>query len=244
LKTYEQLSKNEIYQLLEVVESNLDCNNENDLKKNILKLQNLFNFDHIVCAYGNPLRSFHLILGEYPYDFLQRYIDKKYYLVDHVMQDYFNTLKLQNWIECDTRHSDPLIVDIEAEACGLKDGFTCGVKHDDNNKTTISFAGSTSTIENTERTRQIIELINPHFSETIIKLSAPQIAKKRYNLTPREKEILNWLKDGKTSWEISNILLISKRTVDFHADNIIQKLDAMNRTHAVAKAIYYKIIKL
>lgn len=56
-------------------------------------------------------------------------------------------------------------------------------------------------------------------------------------LSPREKEVLNWLKKGKTSWDISVILCISERTVNFHIKNIMQKLDAVSRIHAVAKAI-------
>jgi DNA-binding CsgD family transcriptional regulator len=53
-------------------------------------------------------------------------------------------------------------------------------------------------------------------------------------ISKREKEILKWLKKGKSSWEISVILNISERTVNFHVGNIMQKLNAVSRTHAVA----------
>ena len=56
-------------------------------------------------------------------------------------------------------------------------------------------------------------------------------------LSKREKEILKWLKKGKSSWEISVILSISERTVNFHVGNIMQKLNAVSRTHAVAISI-------
>ncbi|MBI5848687.1 MAG: helix-turn-helix transcriptional regulator [Nitrospirae bacterium] len=56
-------------------------------------------------------------------------------------------------------------------------------------------------------------------------------------LAPREQEILWWLKKGKSSWDISIILKITERTVNFHIYNIIKKLDAQNRTHAVAIAM-------
>jgi len=56
-------------------------------------------------------------------------------------------------------------------------------------------------------------------------------------LSLREKEVLTWLKKGKTSWDISIILCISERTVNFHIKNIMEKLDAVSRTHAVVKAI-------
>jgi DNA-binding CsgD family transcriptional regulator len=48
---------------------------------------------------------------------------------------------------------------------------------------------------------------------------------------------MKWLKHGKSTWDISVILGISERTVKFHISNVIQKLDASSRTHAVAIAI-------
>lgn len=62
-------------------------------------------------------------------------------------------------------------------------------------------------------------------------------------LTPREIEILNWVREGKTSWEIGRIIGISKSTVNFHMNNIIGKLKAKNRTMAVAEAISRGLLK-
>lgn len=55
-------------------------------------------------------------------------------------------------------------------------------------------------------------------------------------ITKREKEILDWLRQGKTSWEISIIIGISEHTVNFHIKNSKNKFDAMNRHHLVALA--------
>ncbi len=57
------------------------------------------------------------------------------------------------------------------------------------------------------------------------------------NLTPREGEILNWIMQGKNTWEISTILNISERTVKYHIDKAMKRLGAVNRTHAVAIAM-------
>ena len=56
-------------------------------------------------------------------------------------------------------------------------------------------------------------------------------------LTNRETECLNWIASGKTSSEIAIILSITESTVNFHLKNILVKLDASNRVHAVTKAI-------
>lgn len=63
-------------------------------------------------------------------------------------------------------------------------------------------------------------------------------------LSNREKEILQWLMNGKSTWDISPILGISERTIKFHIDNIMKKLDAVNRTHAVAIALNTGLIEI
>jgi len=55
-------------------------------------------------------------------------------------------------------------------------------------------------------------------------------------LTQRERQILAWVREGKSNLEIGNGLSISALTVKNHVQNILRKLDASNRTQAVAKA--------
>ncbi len=55
-------------------------------------------------------------------------------------------------------------------------------------------------------------------------------------LSTREKEVLGWLRMGKTSWDISVILRISERTVNYHVNNIMRKLGVVNRMQAVSMA--------
>ena len=52
----------------------------------------------------------------------------------------------------------------------------------------------------------------------------------------REIAVLRWTADGKTSSEISSILNIAERTVNFHINNAIAKLNAANKTSAAIKA--------
>jgi DNA-binding CsgD family transcriptional regulator len=63
-----------------------------------------------------------------------------------------------------------------------------------------------------------------------------------YSLTPREREVLWWAAEGKSAWEIGEILHIAKRTVDEHTHNAARKLGAANRTQAVAIALRERLI--
>lgn len=63
-------------------------------------------------------------------------------------------------------------------------------------------------------------------------------------LSRREREILHWVAYGKTSYEISIIVGLSERTVNFHVANVVSKLNAANRTHAAVKAALMGLINV
>jgi len=62
------------------------------------------------------------------------------------------------------------------------------------------------------------------------------------SLTVREKDILTWVKEGKSTWEVASILGITQDTVKYHLRNIFLKLNVTNRSQAVAVAIENKHI--
>ena len=54
------------------------------------------------------------------------------------------------------------------------------------------------------------------------------------HLTSREQSCLNWAAHGKTSWEISIILGITERTINFHFQNAYAKLGISKRSELSA----------
>jgi len=56
-------------------------------------------------------------------------------------------------------------------------------------------------------------------------------------LTPREVEVLQLIRDGFKNKQIASELSISENTVNFHIKNIVDKLGANDRTHAVTIAV-------
>jgi PAS domain S-box-containing protein len=63
-------------------------------------------------------------------------------------------------------------------------------------------------------------------------------------LTPREREVLGLVAQGQTSAEIADRLGISPNTVDVHTANILGKLRARTRAHAIALALEHGQISL
>lgn len=62
-------------------------------------------------------------------------------------------------------------------------------------------------------------------------------------LTEREIDCLNWTAAGKTSVEIAEILGLSEHTINHYLNRATKKLDTVNRTQAVAKALRIGLIK-
>ncbi|WP_350648291.1 LuxR C-terminal-related transcriptional regulator [Pseudomonas sp. HY13-MNA-CIBAN-0226] len=92
-----------------------------------------------------------------------------------------------------------------------------------------------------------IDRIELKKARTIIKIMTDEIARKlaelnngasrAVTLSPREKEILLWGADGKTSEEIAIILGLSQDSINFHHKTIQKKLNTTNRAQAIAHAI-------
>jgi DNA-binding CsgD family transcriptional regulator len=66
----------------------------------------------------------------------------------------------------------------------------------------------------------------------------------RAALTPRQREILTLLAAGLTTIEVAERLVLSKHTVDAHIRNMLGRLGARSRTHALALALRRREIRL
>jgi DNA-binding NarL/FixJ family response regulator len=54
------------------------------------------------------------------------------------------------------------------------------------------------------------------------------------SMTDRQREIFEWVKKGKTNWEIAKIIGCSQENVKYHMKNILRVLGSYNRTQAAA----------
>ena len=73
---------------------------------------------------------------------------------------------------------------------------------------------------------------------------APTSGQRKSRLTQREREVLQWISAGKTSWEISTILGLSERAINKIIGDAMIKLDGVTRTQAVVNAIRLGEIEL
>lgn len=81
-------------------------------------------------------------------------------------------------------------------------------------------------------------------SNKVAKLHDVDYQKSRYRLTARETECLHWAGKGKTIWETSRILGLSENTVREYLTKATYKVQATNKTEAVAKALLAGLIEI
>lgn len=70
----------------------------------------------------------------------------------------------------------------------------------------------------------------------------PLAAQARCLVTDRERQILAWMREGKSNPQIGELLSISPLTVKNHVQKILRKLNAANRAQAVAHAISMNLL--
>lgn len=66
----------------------------------------------------------------------------------------------------------------------------------------------------------------------------------RNRLTPREREIVQLLAEGKTSWEAALVLGISIKTAETHRANIMRKLEVHSLSEVVRYAVKNHIVEI
>jgi DNA-binding NarL/FixJ family response regulator len=64
------------------------------------------------------------------------------------------------------------------------------------------------------------------------------------DLTTRELEVLGLIRDGFRNKQIAGRLAIAETTVNFHIKNLVDKLQANDRTHAVAIALRRGVLEI
>lgn len=186
--------------------------------------------------------SYELINISYPDSWLEIYQEKNYEIVDPVMQNNFRTYNLFHWKDLKRVKNGNTNFWSMAADFGLTQGCTYGLPN--RSKTAGSLFSFTGVSLHSPRNEAILRIIIPQLDLKLRQIFANRHHQPDTPLTNREVEVLAWVKDGKSNWDIASILKISERTVKFHISSILKKLDVVNRSQAVAVAIAENIIHL
>ena len=109
-------------------------------------------------------------------------------------------------------------------------------------------AGAAGAITKTAEDAELVDVVRRiaagenYVSPTLRKLlrDNPPVQK----LSPRQTEILGYMVKGLTNKDIASLLRIREDSVEEHVNTILAKIDASNRTEAVAIALRKQLLKM
>jgi len=239
---YRDFSRTELTLILEIIHYSLACRNDSDLQKLLARIKELVYADHGICGIGvvgsGKLKSVKKIFNlDYPGKWIEIYASKELYKVDPIISYRLKTTKSYFWKDATdriTEEDDKTFMRLAGDF-GLRYGIASGFMGPTSNMASIfSFSGEGDRFS--DHHKKILDALVPHVHIALERVCAIE-RKNAMDLSTREQEVLAWVKEGKTNWEISMILSISERTVKFHVQNIEHKLNAVNKAHAIALAM-------
>ncbi|TFG89913.1 MAG: hypothetical protein E4H15_08550, partial [Syntrophobacterales bacterium] len=199
------LSGNDAITLLEIIHTSISCEAEIDFKALFPKIQELFPFDFVTVLSGHDDDRSGAVPGycvnvSFPDEWMREYMSKNYFQVDAILKENFSTYEVQHWSVGRKRlHRLEEITSLGMDF-GMRECCTHGSQPSapDKNGSMFCFAGKS--MEKGRRTEAILKFVVPHLHMALSRIAGNKLPDPYTTiLSPREKEVLDWLKQGKSS---------------------------------------------
>jgi LuxR family transcriptional regulator, quorum-sensing system regulator BjaR1 len=180
-----------------------------------------------------------ILVERVPDGFRELYIHERFYSVDHICAH-------ARTAQRPFRYSEAPYAPPEArgherfkqalETFDLGRGLVVPIGRPANMPACVWLAGKEPDLrDDAARAAQAMTLFAASKTQALSKHQAPGADTNR--LTQRERDVLQWISVGKTSWEISMITGLSERAINAIIAAAMIKLDAVTRVQAVVNAI-------
>ncbi|WP_341686310.1 autoinducer binding domain-containing protein [Limnohabitans sp.] len=221
---------------------NLLVSPEHDSESIFIKIQNAvrdLGFEYVSFGLQLPYpvtRPKILLLDNYPDAWRQRYAEQQHMLNDPTVINGRISTKPMIW--SDETFAANLALWSDVQDFGISTGWAQSSLMIDGSASLLSLSRSSGQLTASEleakeiQMRWLVQVAHVALSRAL-KAEEVNLA---VRLTPRERAVLQWAADGKSSQDIADILSLSKSAVDFHFKNVFEKLQAPNKTAAVARA--------
>jgi len=180
----------------------------------------------------------------YSHDWQARYASKDYLRIDPVIQRGLRRIIPLDWSEVDRSPRPVAQFFGEAQEFGVGlQGLTFPMRGLHGETALFSINSNLSNVEWLKFRREYMrdfQLIAYYFHDNV--LNREGFALETRMLSERQKEVLKWAASGKTEWETGTIIGLSARTVKYHLSAAMVSLRAVNKAHAVARAVRLGLI--
>ncbi|MGK6315610.1 LuxR family transcriptional regulator [Neorhizobium sp. DT-125] len=215
-----------------------------DLLERATRLYNLRNIAYLGTSIPGVTDHHPYLAVTYSKDWVEHYKRENYLDCDPVILDGFKRLLPLEWNEFEV--SKPRLKKFFGEAAEFgvgRYGVTVPIRGQHGERALFTITSDVPAAEWAAMRRiymRDFQVLAAHIHEMILRLEG--VKPKAVALSRREREVLLWISEGKTAPEIATILGLSTKTVRFYLENARGKLDVVNNTQAVVKAINLNLL--
>jgi len=211
-----------------------------ELQELILALKDHFALDHMVyhwvSADGEQYGC-----GSYSPDWVQHYVDRDYLRIDPVVIGCFRNFNPVDWKRLDWSSKAARAFQKDAIEHGIgNQGYSVPVRGPNGQFALFSASHTCGDDEWSEFTRtnqRDLILIAHFFNDRALEIAKGRAPEPANPLSPREVDALTFLAMGYSRAQVSEMLEISEHTLRAYIESARFKLNALNTTHAVARAM-------
>lgn len=211
-----------------------------DIQKLILALREHYRVDHIVYHWVSTDGE-QYGCGTYSPAWAQRYQDKEYIRVDPVITACFHRFHPVDWRNLDWSSKGAKRFQADSIAYGVgNQGFSIPVHGPNGQFALFTVSHSCDDItwsDFTEKHQRELILIAHYFNLKALELEKDRAPDPVKALSPREVDTLTFLAIGYSRAQVADMLTISEHTLRAYIESARFKLNAVNTTHAITRAI-------
>lgn len=181
----------------------------------------------------------------WPEAWTKRYIERDYIRNDPARLHLSRSVEPFSWREmaaCDAYTPQQKRIVYEASEFGLKSGIIFPMPGLRSGPAMVTIAGENNDVSYDDRMRL-------HFAAIYTHAIVRKLARVRPDqpvapsFSPRERECLQWYAEGKSEWEIGEILSISEKTANTYLERAKQKFGVATRKQAIVAALRSGVIQ-
>jgi LuxR family transcriptional regulator, quorum-sensing system regulator BjaR1 len=226
------------FELLQGIEK---INDKQDLVSKVTQTLGSFgvtNFSAVKMGAGPGSKCIEVKASNVTHSWAHRYLEKGYAKLDPFVPWSFQTTKAATWSDLEPRVDDPgqkqLFGELQDFIPG--DGFVIPIHSTDGPVWVVVMTGRNPDFS--AKARPVLRLIAYYFYELLVEFEEAEVDwQPKYSpLTDRQTECLKWVSQGKSDWEIGQILGISQGTAHRHIERAKARLEVPTRMQAAMLA--------
>ena len=183
---------------------------------------------------GTPATA--VLQGRFEPSWAEHYVEHNYAASSLIARELLTRTDCYSWGDILVQNNDPGQDRIfnEARDHGLRDGLFTPVRWTDHSYAAVVTAGRDAQLDDPV-CRTMTEVLSTYYAHECRRLGVAPPAAGRI-LSPRQRDCLAWVRHGKSSTDIAELIGISAQTVEEHIAEACRKLGVRTRVQAAVEA--------